>query len=69
MGYKMVLDSTTAVIAATQAVRDIFSAYLQEGRPPTPQGAAVELREWVETLIGLPDYYRIEAETTERGQG
>ena len=69
MGYKMVLDSTTAVIAAAQAVRDAFTAYLQEGRPPTPQGAAVELREWVETLIGLPDYYRIEAETTERGQG
>ncbi len=28
---------------------------------------AVEKREWIETLIGLPEYYRIEEETTERG--
>ena len=69
MGYKMVLDSTTGVIAAVQAVRDAFSAYLREGRPPAPQASAIELREWAETLIALPDYYRIEAETTERGRG
>jgi len=69
MGYKMVLDSTTGVIAPIQAVRDAFSAYLREGRPQAPQASAIELRKWVETLIGLPDYYRIEAETTERGRG
>jgi hypothetical protein len=28
----------------------------------------VELREWLETINGLPDYSRIKAETSERGQ-
>ena len=30
------------------------------------QEKAIEVREWVETIIGLPEYYQIEEETTER---
>jgi len=66
MGYKMVLDSTTAVIAAAGAVRDTFEAYLRDGRPGFDRESAIEVREWVEGIIGLPEYYRIEEETTER---
>ena len=66
MGYKMVLDSASAVIAAASAVREAFSAYMREGRPQVDQEAALEVREYIETLIGLPEYYRIEEQTTER---
>jgi hypothetical protein len=34
----------------------------------TSRSDPVELLEWVETIIGLPDYSRIEAEAAERGQ-
>ena len=67
MGYKMALDSTTVAIAAARAVRDTLETYLRDERPPERHEVAVEMREWIETLIGLPEYYRIEAETTERG--
>ena len=66
MGYKMVLDSSSAVIAASRAVRDAFTAYMREGRPVVDRETAIETREWVETIIGFPEYYRIEEETTER---
>ena len=66
MGYKMVLDSASAVIAAASAVREAFSAYMRGGRPQVDQEAALEVREYIETLIGLPEYYRIEEQTTER---
>ena len=66
MGYKMVLDSTTAVIAAASALRDTFAAYLRDGRPGFDRESALEVREWIEGIIGLPEYYRIEEETTER---
>lgn len=66
MGYKMALDSTTVAIAAAHAVRNTLQQYLQQQGPPVPQDTAVEAREWIETIIGLPEYYRIEEETTER---
>jgi methylisocitrate lyase len=66
MGYKMALDSTTVAIAAARAVRDTLETYLRDERPPERHEVAVEMREWIETLIGLPEYYRIEEETTER---
>ena len=69
MGYKMVLDSSTAVIAAVGAVRAAFSSYIAEGRPVLDQETAREVREWVETIIGLPEYYQIEEQTTERAKG
>ena len=69
MGYKMVLDSSTAVIAAVEGVRAAFSSYITEGRPVVDQERAIEIREWVENIIGLPEYYRIEEATTERASG
>ena len=68
MGYKMVLDSSTAVIAAASAVREAFSAYMRDGQPSVDQETAVEVREWVESIIGLPEYYQIEERTTERSR-
>jgi methylisocitrate lyase len=66
MGYKWAIDSTTTLIAATQGVRAAMEAYLKKGAPPDDIAAAVETREWIETIIGLPEYYAIEARTVER---
>ena len=66
MGYKMVLDATTAAIAAAQAVRDVFAAYIETGRPQFDHETAIQAREWIEGIIGLPELYRIEERTTER---
>lgn len=68
MGYKMVLDSSTAVIAASSAVREAFGAYMRDGQPSVDQETALEVREWVESIIGLPEYYQIEERTTERSR-
>ncbi len=68
MGYKMALDSSTAVIAASSAVREAFSAYMRDGQPAVDQETALEVREWVEGIIGLPEYYQIEERTTERSR-
>ncbi|PON19048.1 carboxyvinyl-carboxyphosphonate phosphorylmutase [Candidatus Entotheonella serta] len=66
MGYKMALDSTTVAIAAAHAVQETLQQYLSQQGPPLSQDMAIEAREWIETIIGLPEYYRIEEETTER---
>ncbi|WP_089717786.1 hypothetical protein [Candidatus Entotheonella palauensis] len=58
--------TTTVAIAAAQAVQETLQQYLKQQGPPLPQDTAVEAREWIETIIGLPEYYRIEEETTER---
>jgi hypothetical protein len=49
-----------------QGVRAAMDAYLKKGAPPDEIAAAVETRAWIETIIGLPEYYAIEARTVER---
>ena len=66
LGYKMVLDPATAIISAAEAVRKAFAHYMESERPAGDQEAAIQVREWIETIIGLPEYYRIEEQTTER---
>ncbi|MGD9510075.1 MAG: oxaloacetate decarboxylase [Geminicoccaceae bacterium] len=66
MGYRMVLDATTVLIAAAHGVRHALEHYVRDGRPPQDLADNVEMREWIETIIGLPEYYAIEEQTTER---
>jgi 2-methylisocitrate lyase-like PEP mutase family enzyme len=66
MGYKMVLDATTVMIAAVRSVRATLDAYVRDGRPPQEVAGDAHTREWIETLIGLPEYYAIEESTVER---
>lgn len=68
MGYKMVLDSTTVLMAAARAVEQALQAYRRDGRPPDDIASAVETRHWIESIIGLPEFYEIEEKTTERGR-
>lgn len=66
MGYKMVLDASCVLLTAARALRENLKAYIAEGRPPQNVNEGPELRQWVETLIGLPELYQIEARTTEK---
>jgi 2-methylisocitrate lyase-like PEP mutase family enzyme len=67
-GYKMVLDSTTAMLAAAQSIHETFSVYMREERPPLDRESSIRAREWLETILGLPDYYGVEEKTTESGK-
>ena len=68
MGYKIVLDATTVLIAAVRGVRATLDAYVRDGRPPEEVASDAHTREWIETLIGLPEYYAIEEATVERSR-
>jgi methylisocitrate lyase len=66
MGYKLVLDSAAVVVTAARSVRDMLAMYLRDGRAPSDLANAESDRDWLEAVIGLPEYYAIEEETTER---
>lgn len=66
MGYKLCLDATTAIMSAVDAVRGAMRTYLSEGRPPAHIADNVEVRAFIDDLIGLPEYYEIEQRTVER---
>jgi methylisocitrate lyase len=68
MGYKMCIDSTTVILSAVEAVRDSMMTYMQTGRPPERVAKNVELRRYIETVIGLEEYYAIEEQTLGLGR-
>jgi 2-methylisocitrate lyase-like PEP mutase family enzyme len=68
MGYKLAIDSTTVLLSAVEAVRDAMTTYVQTGRPPDKVAKNIELRRYIETLIGLEEYYEIEERTLGLGK-
>jgi 2-methylisocitrate lyase-like PEP mutase family enzyme len=68
MGYKLAIDSTTVILSAVEAVRNAMITYMQTGRPPASVAANVELRRYIESLIGLEEYYAIEEKTLGLGK-
>lgn len=68
MGYKMCIDSTTVMLSAVEAVRESMMTYMQTGRPPERIAKNIELRRYIETLIGLEEYYGIEERTLGLGK-
>ena len=68
MGYKLAIDSTTVILSAVEAVRDAMTTYVQTGRPPDKVAKNIELRRYIETLIGLEEYYEIEERTLGLGK-
>ncbi|HSQ04619.1 MAG TPA: isocitrate lyase/PEP mutase family protein [Burkholderiales bacterium] len=68
MGYKMCIDSATVILSAVEAVRDSMMTYMQTGRPPERVATNMELRRYIETLIGLEEYYDIEERTLGLGK-
>lgn len=68
MGYRLAIDSTTVILSAVEAVRDAMTTYVQTGRPPDKVAKNIELRRYIETLIGLEEYYEIEERTLGLGK-
>lgn len=68
MGYKLAIDSATVILSAVDAVRQAMTTYMQTGRPPAHVAGNIELRRYIESLIGLEEYYEIEEETLGLGK-
>ena len=68
MGYKMAIDSASVILTVVEAVRNTMTTYMQTGRPPASIAGNIELRTYIETLIGLEEYYEIEEKTLGLGK-
>jgi 2-methylisocitrate lyase-like PEP mutase family enzyme len=67
LGYQIMIYATTPVIVAATALRDTYQHLKDTGRLNLTAQQVATLRRQVEELISLPEYYAVEAETTEKG--
>jgi methylisocitrate lyase len=66
MGYKVVGHSSGAILPVFKVLKDMFTRMKSTGSPGLDPAVYAPLRSDIEDLIGLPEYYRIENETTEK---
>jgi 2-methylisocitrate lyase-like PEP mutase family enzyme len=66
MGWKMVVEAITAPLVAIQALKRAYGQLANDGRMTLDQAEMQAVRKEIEDLIGLEEYYAIEAETVER---
>jgi 2-methylisocitrate lyase-like PEP mutase family enzyme len=66
MGWKMVVEAITAPLVAIQALKRAYGQLATAGRMTLDQAEMQAVRKEIEDLIGLEEYYAIEAETVER---
>jgi methylisocitrate lyase len=67
-GYKFCIDSTCVMISALDGVRKSLEHYIKNGRPPEHVATNKDMRTYIESLIGLEEYYDIEAKTLGLGK-
>lgn len=66
MRWKMVVEAITAPLVAIQALKRTYGQLAREGRTTLDQAEMQAVRKEIEDLIGLEEYYAIEAATVER---
>ena len=66
LGYQIIIYAVTPVILAAEALIESYSKLRDTGFIGLSTEEVAAKRKRVEELIDLPEYYRIEAETTER---
>jgi methylisocitrate lyase len=66
MGYKVVGHSAGAILPVFKALKEMFVRMKTTGNAELDPGVFVPLRKEIEEMIGLPEYYEIENETTEK---
>ena len=66
LGYQMIIYATTPIIAAATAILDVYRCLKDTGLTGINAQDVAIRRERVEELISLPEYYEVEAATTER---
>ena len=67
LGYQIIIYATTPAIVAAHALLQVYKNLKETGLTGMSAEEVTEKGLKVEELIGLPEYYQIEAETTERG--
>ncbi|MGH9681669.1 MAG: isocitrate lyase/phosphoenolpyruvate mutase family protein, partial [Candidatus Acidiferrales bacterium] len=63
MGYKVLYHPSGAILLACKAIRDAFSELKEAGHITMDPKVFSEFRQDIYGLMGLPNYYQIEAET------
>ena len=66
LGCQFVIYATSAIIAAVDGYRRIYQSLKDTGHIGINAKQVASMRAEVEALISLPEYQRVEAETTER---
>ena len=66
LGCQFVIYATAAIIAAVEGYRRIYQSLKDTGHIGINAQQVASMRAEVEALISLPEYQRVEAETTER---
>ena len=66
LGYQMVIYATTSMLTAVTALLGVYQSLRDTGMTGVSAQEVVRRRTSVEELISLPEYYQVEAETTEK---
>jgi 2-methylisocitrate lyase-like PEP mutase family enzyme len=67
LGYQIIIYATTPAVVAAVALMETYQHLKDTGHLNINAQRVAELRARVEELISLPEYYAVEAATTERG--
>jgi 2-methylisocitrate lyase-like PEP mutase family enzyme len=67
LGYQIIIYATTPAVVAAYAVTETYQHLKDTGLLNINAQRVAELRRRVEELISLPEYYEVEAATTEKG--
>jgi methylisocitrate lyase len=66
LGYQIVIYAVTSIVVAATAIQDAYRNLRDTGLTGVNAQDMAERRARVEELISLPEYYQVEAQTTER---
>ncbi len=66
LGYQIIIYATTPIIAAVNGYRQVYESLRDTGHIGINAQQVRTMRDEVETLISLPEYQQVEAQTTER---
>jgi 2-methylisocitrate lyase-like PEP mutase family enzyme len=67
LGYQIIIYATTPAVVAANALLETYQHLKNTGLLNITAQRVAELRRHVEELISLPEYYEVEAATTEKG--
>jgi methylisocitrate lyase len=66
LGYQVIIYATTPIVAAVNGLKQVYQSLKGTGHIGINAQQVAAMRAEVEGLISLPEYQRVEAETTER---
>jgi 2-methylisocitrate lyase-like PEP mutase family enzyme len=66
LGYQVIIYATTPIVAAVNGLKQVYQSLKETGHIGINAQQVAATRAEVEGLISLPEYQRVEAETTER---